>query len=558
MSICVGRSSCRLEHSYWLDRRPVISYSTRWFDLALAAGVLVLYLLTLGTRVGRADTFEFQVVAPQLGIAHPTGYPLFILIGKLFSLLPLGSMAFRVNLASAIFATAAVVVIYRLIVHLTSDRLAAALAALALAASSVFWSQAVVIEVYALNALFVAIILALLIQLIGNWLTGNWSTGNQSTSHQSPLTNYRLTIYYLAFVFGLALSHHLTSVILIPPIVIALILARPRLSLKSWLIAVGLFIVGLTPWLYIPLRWPALHNGAMMSMAEWLGWIFGQRFGGALNLSLWTDPTRWSIVSRIVLGQFGLIGALLAMLGFAVSIKRTWHVALITFAAFAGYWFYGLVYNVPDVDVFIIPVFVIMALWLGVAIHWLASLIESASQRVSELLIIAKHPGGTRHSSLVTYTHHAPRTTYYALLALLPLSLIAFNFVAVDQRERDAELEQWGRYVLSLPIPKNAAILADSEKIAPLYYLQVTEGLRPDLDILVLGDEAQYRQELDQRLATGQPVYLARFLPNLPYRMRSLGPLVEVSREPLMSEPVMGYRIDDTFGQRRSPVGCYG
>ena len=91
--------------------------------------------------------------------------------------------------------------------------------------------------------------------------------------------------------------------------------------------------------------------------------------------------------------------------------------------------------------------------------------------------------------------------------------------------------------MLSLPIPDHAAILADSEKIAPLYYLQVTEGLRPDLDILVLGDEAQYRQELDQRLAAGQPVYLARFLPNLPYRMRSLGPLVEVSREPLMSEP---------------------
>ena len=94
--------------------------------------------------------------------------------------------------------------------------------------------------------------------------------------------------------------------------------------------------------------------------------------------------------------------------------------------------------------------------------------------------------------------------------------------------------------MLSLPIPANAAILADSEKIAPLYYLQVTEGLRPDLDILVLGDEALYRQELDRRLGAGQPVYLARFLPNLPYRMRSLGPLVEVSGEPLKSAPVMG------------------
>ena len=95
----------------------ILPNSPRWFDLVLAAGVLGLYLLTLGTHVGRADTFEFQVVAPQLGIAHPTGYPLFVLIGKIFSLLPLGSMAFRVNLASAIFATAAVMVIYRVIVQ---------------------------------------------------------------------------------------------------------------------------------------------------------------------------------------------------------------------------------------------------------------------------------------------------------------------------------------------------------------------------------------------------------------------------------------------------------
>ena len=375
----------------------ILPCKPRWFDLALAAGVLALYLLTLGTRVGRADSFEFQVVAPQLGIAHPTGYPLFILIGKLFSLLPLGSMAFRVNLLSAIAATAAVMMVYRTIVRLTADRLAAAIAALALAASSVFWSQAVVIEVYTLNALFVAIILALLMRLIGNWSISNWSIGNQSISYQS--TNHQSPIYFLSLVFGLALSHHLTSVILIPPMVIALVLARPRLPFKSWLIAIGLFFLGLTPWLIIPLRWPGLHNGAAMSIAEWLGWIFGQRFGGALNLSAWSDPTRWGIISRIVIDQFGVIGALLAALGFIALIKRAWRVALITFVTFAGYWFYGLVYNVPDVNVFIIPVFVIMAVWLGFGTHWIANLVESASQRLSESRT----------------THHAPRSTYYVL-----------------------------------------------------------------------------------------------------------------------------------------------
>jgi hypothetical protein len=274
---------------------------TRWFDVVIGLIVLALYLITLGDHVGQADTFEFQVVAPQWGIAHPTGYPLFIGLGKLFSLLPINSMAWRVNLSSAIFAAIAVWLIYRTIVALTSDRIAAALAALVLAASPVFWSQAVVAEVYALNALFVAAMLFLLIRLL-------------SVRSNLRLPRGASNFYLLFFLFGLAFSHHLTSVILIPAILITLLLVRPRLSLKSWLAAGGLFLLGLTPWLFIFFRWPALHNGEWMTLGEWATWIFGQRFGGALSLALLFDPTRWSIITRIVIEQFGWAGAALSVL----------------------------------------------------------------------------------------------------------------------------------------------------------------------------------------------------------------------------------------------------
>ncbi len=148
-------------------------------------------MITLGDHVGQADTFEFQVVAPQLGIAHPTGYPLFVGLGKLFSLLPVGSMAWRVNLSSAMFATIAVWLIYRAIVALTSDRLAAALAAIALAASPVFWSQAVVAEVYALNALFVAAILFLLIKLAADSIQPPGAASTQASNLYASLLPLR-------------------------------------------------------------------------------------------------------------------------------------------------------------------------------------------------------------------------------------------------------------------------------------------------------------------------------------------------------------------------------
>ncbi len=557
-----------------LVAQAAVLRSDRSSTFTVGAIVLIIYLLTLGDHVGRADTFEFQVVAPQLGIAHPTGYPLYILIGKLFSFLPINSMAWRINLTSAAFATLAIVLIYRLIVSLLKliehpernakledlstslknpersdeprpeqsrrveevgaqskdaaskidNRLSAAIAAIALAASNVYWSQAITAEVYALNALFVAVILSLLSHL----LQPRSATPALHPQRGASVRNLQSKIIYLLFlVLGLALSHHLTSVILIPSIFLTLIFAWPKLKLKQWLMAIGCLLIGLTPWLFILLRWPALHNGAAMSISEWIGWIFGQRFGGALNLSLWSDPARWSIVSRIVLDQFGLLGSIAAVIGLIVLFKRSWRVALITLGIFAGYIFYGLVYNVPDVDVFIIPAFIIVSIWISLALAQVSSLLAHYLSRTPALQTAPRGASVTHHALLIT--NHS---TLLILFSLLPITLIATNFPLVNQYGVNADREAWGRYVLSLPIFYRAALLVDSEKIAPLYYLQVTEHIRPDLDILVLGDESLYRQELDKRIAAGQRVYLARFLPNLPYHMRSLGPLVEVSTQP--------------------------
>lgn len=538
--------------SIFLVVQDVVLCSDRFSTFTVGALVFLIYFLTLGDHVGRADTFEFQVVGPQLGIAHPTGYPLYILIGKLFSFLPINSMAWRINLTSAVCATIALVLIYRLIVSLlklsqhpersselaefdaqsmpggpptlqrrvgygqdadVATRLSAAIASIALASSSVFWSQAIIAEVYALNALFVAGIISVLVWLIQNKST---AVGGQ-----------RSAVYLLALTFGLALSHHLTIVILIPFIVLTLILVWPKLKLQHWLMAVGCLLIGLTPWLYVLQRWPALHNGTPMALTEWTGWIFGQRFGGALSLSQWSDPTRWGIVSRIVLDQFGPLGLIGALIGLIVLFKRSWRVALITFGIFAGYIFYGLVYNVPDVDVFIIPAFIIMSIWIGIALYVLSFLTTRYLSRTPALQHAQRGASVTHYGSLIT--NHS---IFLILFSLLPITLIATNYPLVNQYGADADREAWGRYVLSLPTPLRAALLVDSEKIAPLYYLQVTEHIRPDLDILVLGDESLYREELDKRIAAGQPVYLARFLPNLPYHLRSLGPLVEVSTQP--------------------------
>ncbi|MGH2592931.1 MAG: hypothetical protein ACRDGG_05400, partial [Anaerolineae bacterium] len=343
-------------------------------------------------------------------------------------------------------------------------------------------------------------------------------------------------------VLGLGISHHLTTILLLPAFALAILIARPRLPLRATLIALGLFLLGLAMWLYIPLRWPALHGGTPMALAEFVDWITGARFGGALAPGAWSDPARWAIVTRFLLEAFGPAGAALAAVGLIGLALRQWRAALITWVIFAAYVFYGLVYVVPDVSVFLIPAYLIMAIWIGMGVAFLVDVFTVRTSIPSLRMLQVRVPVEDARSQPSLYA------VLLTAFLLIPISLLWQNFPLVDQRGEGEQAEAWGRYVLSLPIPDGAAIPVDSEKIAPLYYLQVTENLRPDLDVLVLGTEDEYRQQLDMRLAQGQPVYLARFLPHIPYHLRSLGPLVEVSSEIETTLPENGQSIAARFG----------
>jgi hypothetical protein len=511
----------------------------------LAGATLALYLRTLGPTVGQADTFEFQVVAPTLGIAHPTGYPLYILSGKLFSLLPFGSVAWRVNLTSAVFATAAVLFLYALIRRLTLHTnptkgrtnqqahkpMIALIATLAFAFSRVFWSQAVVAEVYALHNLFVAVVLLLLVDLLAVHAPAAARSGRSRRGLRSALSGEGRLLYALALLLGLSFANHLTTALLLPAVGLALLLVRPRLGWRGWLALAGLFLLGLSLYLYVYFRWPMLHDGVWMSPGEFRHYITGQQFGGALRLDAWrTDPTRYQIVGRLLREPFGWPGLALGAVGLAwLAIKR-WRVALITLVTFFAYAWYALSYYVPDVSVFMLPAHLVLALWLGVG-------------SVTLIEIVMGRRGRDRDPAALSIS------AYASCLYLLPLWLLWTNLPLVDQSGERAAYA-WGERVLDLPLAPDAAILADSVRIAPLYYLQRIEGRRPDLDMLVLADEAIYRAELEARLAAGQSVYLARFLPGLEgrYHLRSLGPLTEVGTAALTELPpldcVLGARFD--------------
>lgn len=500
-----------------------IPANRRWIGTAVI-GVIMLtaYLLTLQRTIGRADTFEFQVTAPVLGVAHPTGYPLYILLGKLFSMIPLGSVATRVNMTSVVMGAAAVMVLYLTLRRVFGlDRFVSGLSAVSFGLSPIFWSQAVIAEVYALHNAFAGAILGAALWLVVRYRRGTVikdPTTPPALSHPYTKIPARVVMFLFALI-GLSLTNHLTTVLLLPSVIVALFLARPPLTRKQWLTAFGLLLAGLLLYLYIPLRWPALHDGRLMRFDEFFGWITGSRFQGALQLDAWLrDPERWRILGRLMLDQYGWLGILLSVLGVVLMAYRQWRAALVSGLAFVAVAFYGLNYYVPDVGVFVIPLFLIQALWMG---YGIAVTIAWAFARFS------LNTEEWVHAALIT------------AFALLPLSAAWSTGAKFDWSDETA-LEAWGRQVLTdLPLDEESAILADSEKIAPLEYLHRIEGYRPDMEMIVQGTEQEYLADLSARIEAGQTVYLARFLPGLEgaYSLRSVGPLIEVGTQPITRVP---------------------
>jgi len=300
------------------------SHKTEYLWASLTGLIaLAVYWATLAPTVLFADSGEFQFVPWMPAIAHPTGYPLYTLLGWLFShALPFGDVAYRMNLFSAVTGAFAVSFVFlttkQIIVRIsphanaTAQNLAAVIAALSFAFGQAFWSQAVIAEVYGLHALFIAMILWQSLRVLAD-------SGTKSTLTFSDL-------WLLALLFGLSLTHHRTGVLLFPALVLTFWLAGTRrIPLAD---AFKLLSVGAAPalfYLYFPLIAPfvpyaQLHLSDTQTLtlyqntvAGFIAHIMGSVFGadvkiGAVNFDRWAMSLQF--LRRQVGGAGGVLGAM--------------------------------------------------------------------------------------------------------------------------------------------------------------------------------------------------------------------------------------------------------
>jgi len=206
--------------------------------LYVATGVLLVSLLTYFKTVAPTVSFwdcgEYIATAFTLGVPHPPGAPFFLILARLFSMMPLGEdIAYRVNLLSVISSALTVMFTYLIIVKFIrqwrgkietfEDKLVTytggVVGALSFAWSDSFWFNAVEAEVYALSVLFTASVV---------WLALHWLEHEE----EGGASHYLLMIAYL---MGLALGVHLLSLLTLPVVALIIYFKKFKLSLKSFL-----------------------------------------------------------------------------------------------------------------------------------------------------------------------------------------------------------------------------------------------------------------------------------------------------------------------------------
>lgn len=425
------------------------------------------------------DAAEFQLAAWTAGLAHPTGYPLFLILGWLWThaLAPLLPPTRAMTLLSSVFGALAAggfaLVVLNLLRRLSPakniDRsgvpplplsppplliVLAALGALWFALTPTFWSQALIPEVYTLNALFVIVLLWLLLRT--------------RKEHQP------LPLYAVALVYGLSLTHHRTMVLWLPAI-----LAYVTLEWPDWwrngrrlLTLAGLVALPQLLYLYIPIRGPvtpylhqSLGNGEVLSLydgtlQDFIAHISGSVFAQDLGLQM-TLGERIALVGELWVENVTWAGVVLGIVGLVWLVRRrAWSLLALTGLGFTGITVFSVFYAIGDVEVMFIPAWLIWILWSVLGLYAAALILDRVLS-----------------------------DTQYPIALLAPLlifaGLIVWHHAAyandLDRSGSRSARERWEEILAANP-PDDAFLISnDRNEMVPLWYMQFVEGRRRDV-----------------------------------------------------------------------------
>lgn len=448
--------------------------------------VFAIYTLFLAPTVIIGDPAEFSTVSYLLGVPHPHGYPLYTMIGHLFSLIPLKTVAYRLNLMSAFFGALTVSLLYILTKNIIKQvfqhpsikisRFIAIIISLSFAFSPTFWKQCEIAEVYTFNMFLIVLTLTMLII---------WSYKKDAKY-----------LYGFALSYGLSIGAHLSNILFIPAFLSFFVLNDQKILLdnKKMSIMALFFALGLTQFLYI------LFRGYMepLNLAGWWDVITAHQYNSYFSISTTTIPTTIYNYFVNLIKNLHFLGIFLAALGLIeLWKKRRDFFVLITLMIALNVGFF-INYSVFDVEVMFIPSF--MAFWiLGSLGTWsIFNLLKNKIKKEHEVdkKKWEKNEGGVKEVKKVNEGIKRKRKGYYAhftcvtfIILLISLPLFGF-FLNYDNEKLENDINYAYFVKESMEdLPPNSVVILPWRNYALFNYFKTVEKVNPSLNIISANDE---------------------------------------------------------------------
>ncbi len=347
---------------------PTYRKNWRLWSGALAALLVpfTLYLPTVyPTYCFFSDSGDFIAAGELLMLAHPTGYPWFCLLGKLFSLLlPFGEVPWRYGMLTMLFVPLTAVVTYLLMMELTDH-------APTVAFGATLWYSSVAAEVYSSNLFLTILVLYALVRF--------WKTGDKRWFYTAGLT------------VGFGAAHHLTLPLMVVGGLVGMVLAWQwlprRPAARDWVLAFLLACLPLTFYAYLPIRapkpygyrlWQLTGDDPSQSLRDFAKYVLGLRFRYMMgSVSVAERPQRFVYWFQQGAHEYTLLFVAGMFLGW-LAFLRFPAFGLVTFGMWCAHLVFYLGYGVPDIVYFYIPAWTLTVLWGGLFMFVLADWAQRA------------------------------------------------------------------------------------------------------------------------------------------------------------------------------------
>ena len=503
-----------------------MKYIQKYYYILTGFIAFIFYMLTIAPSVIQIDTGELAAVQCTLGIAHPTGYPIFTIFGYLFSLIPLPfSKIFQLNLLAALYCAAAVS-IFSLTVKLVLDNLAAfqfikqskekskrkkkdsnkniqsdntsnfeltetykiisaVFSGLFLALSKTFWFQSTSVEVYSLHLLLIAIIILTLIKAF------------ILSDSEKTISKYWL-IFSVALAFGF--SNHMTTLLIIPGVAY-LYFAKNGFnskSIKQILIMLLIFFpILILVYSYLPIRasqYPLMNWGNPVEWERIIRHISGQQYQVWLFSSTEAAAKQFNYFVGNLPKEF-LLSLVLSVAGLVVSFIYLKKFFIFNLIVFLSAVLYSINYDINDIDSYFLLAYISLAFFAAFGIIKLLSF--AVKHKMQIILSVS------------------------ILVLLLGIQFYS-NYDEVNQRNNFI-YEDYTKSLLTT-LPKNSIVFSYQWDyfISASYYFQLVEDYRKD--IIVIDKELLRRSWYYNQLSTNHPNLLTGIKPEVDKFIEALKP----------------------------------